>query len=87
MTLDWISPAVRLQSLPQYVFARLDELKASARSQGIDLIDLGMGNPDGDVPPPQAKFIELMVQIGFVLLVDGQLIKSFPQKNDTAIEA
>lgn len=50
MTLDWISPAERLQSLPQYVFARLDELKANARSQGIDLIDLGMGNPDGAAP-------------------------------------
>ena len=52
MTLDWISPAERLQSLPQYVFARLDELKANARSQGIDLIDLGMGNPDGPAPAP-----------------------------------
>jgi LL-diaminopimelate aminotransferase len=52
MTLDWISPAERLQSLPQYVFARLDELKASARSQGVDLIDLGMGNPDGPAPAP-----------------------------------
>jgi LL-diaminopimelate aminotransferase len=50
MTLDWISPAQRLQSLPQYVFAQLDDLKAHARSQGIDLIDLGMGNPDGAAP-------------------------------------
>jgi LL-diaminopimelate aminotransferase len=47
MTLDWISPATRVRNLPQYVFARLDELKANARQQGIDLIDLGMGNPDG----------------------------------------
>lgn len=52
MTLDWISPAERLQSLPQYVFARLDELKANARAQGVDLIDLGMGNPDGAAPAP-----------------------------------
>jgi LL-diaminopimelate aminotransferase len=52
MTLDWISPATRLQSLPQYVFARLDELKANARAQGVDLIDLGMGNPDGAAPAP-----------------------------------
>jgi LL-diaminopimelate aminotransferase len=47
MTLDWISPATRVRNLPQYVFARLDELKVNARKQGIDLIDLGMGNPDG----------------------------------------
>ena len=52
MTLDWIRPAQRLNALPPYVFARLDELKARAREQGIDLIDLGMGNPDGPAPQP-----------------------------------
>jgi LL-diaminopimelate aminotransferase len=52
MKLDWISPADRLQALPPYVFARLDELKARAREQGLDLIDLGMGNPDGPTPAP-----------------------------------
>ncbi|MGB8700878.1 MAG: aspartate aminotransferase [Thermosynechococcaceae cyanobacterium] len=52
MTLDWISTADRLSALPPYVFARLDELKARAREQGIDLIDLGMGNPDGPAPQP-----------------------------------
>jgi LL-diaminopimelate aminotransferase len=52
MSLDWIIPADRVRALPQYVFARLDELKAKAREQGIDLIDLGMGNPDGAAPQP-----------------------------------
>ncbi|MGI0484543.1 aspartate aminotransferase [Pantanalinema rosaneae CENA516] len=52
MKLDWISPADRLGSLPPYVFARLDELKLRAREQGLDLIDLGMGNPDGATPQP-----------------------------------
>ncbi|MCL1465438.1 aspartate aminotransferase [Argonema galeatum] len=52
MTLSWITPADRLQALPPYVFARLDELKARAREQGLDLIDLGMGNPDGPTPQP-----------------------------------
>lgn len=52
MTLDWITPADRLKSLPPYVFARLDELKLRAREQGLDLIDLGMGNPDGPTPQP-----------------------------------
>lgn len=52
MTLDWITPADRLRALPPYVFARLDELKARAREQGLDLIDLGMGNPDGATPQP-----------------------------------
>ncbi|WP_019504513.1 aspartate aminotransferase [Pleurocapsa sp. PCC 7319] len=52
MSLDWISRAERLSALPPYVFARLDELKARAREQGLDLIDLGMGNPDGAAPKP-----------------------------------
>ncbi|GAB4555417.1 MAG: aspartate aminotransferase [Pleurocapsa sp.] len=52
MSLNWISRAQRLNALPPYVFARLDELKARAREQGLDLIDLGMGNPDGAAPQP-----------------------------------
>ena len=52
MSLNWISQADRLSALPPYVFARLDELKAHAREQGLDLIDLGMGNPDGSAPQP-----------------------------------
>lgn len=47
-----ITPADRIKALPPYVFARLDELKARAREQGLDLIDLGMGNPDGFAPQP-----------------------------------
>lgn len=52
MGLEWIQPADRLGALPPYVFARLDELKLKARQQGLDLIDLGMGNPDGAAPRP-----------------------------------
>lgn len=52
MSLNWINRAKRLSVLPPYVFARLDELKARAREQGLDLIDLGMGNPDGAAPQP-----------------------------------
>ncbi|NEO04119.1 aspartate aminotransferase [Moorena sp. SIO3I8] len=52
MMVDLITPAQRLSALPPYVFARLDELKARAREQGLDLIDLGMGNPDGSAPQP-----------------------------------
>jgi LL-diaminopimelate aminotransferase len=52
MNLTWLRRADRLQALPEYVFARLDELKAQARQTGLDLIDLGMGNPDGAAPQP-----------------------------------
>ncbi|MEG5056709.1 aspartate aminotransferase [Microcoleus sp. A2-C5] len=62
MTLDWITPADRLQTLPPYVFARLDELKARAREQGLDLIDLGMGNPDGATPQPVVEAAVAAIQ-------------------------
>ena len=53
MTTSWTDyRADRLSALPPYVFARLDELKVKAREQGLDLIDLGMGNPDGATPQP-----------------------------------
>ncbi len=52
MSLNWITPAERIKKLPAYPFARLDELKTKAREQGLDLIDLGMGNPDGATPIP-----------------------------------
>lgn len=47
---DLFKPAQRLHKLPPYVFARLDELKTRTRERGLDLIDLGMGNPDGPTP-------------------------------------
>src|SRR5881275_524446 len=46
-----VGPTHRLTALPTYVFAWLDELKAAARARGIDLIDLGIGNPDQPTPP------------------------------------
>jgi len=41
----------RLQRLPPYVFASVDQLKMGARRDGMDIIDLGMGNPD--LPTPE----------------------------------
>ncbi len=43
--------ANRMKRLPLYLFTILDDLKAQARQRGIDVIDLGMGNPD--LPPPK----------------------------------
>jgi len=40
----------RIQKLPPYVFAVINEMRARARTAGIDVIDLGMGNPDGATP-------------------------------------
>src|SRR5579872_2374914 len=40
----------RIQKLPPYVFAVINEMKARARAAQQDVIDLGMGNPDGSTP-------------------------------------
>ncbi|MEO6912261.1 MAG: alanine transaminase [Edaphobacter sp.] len=40
----------RLKRLPAYVFNITGELKAAARKRGEDIIDFGMGNPDGATP-------------------------------------
>jgi alanine-synthesizing transaminase len=40
----------RIQKLPPYVFAVINEMKAKARAAQLDVVDLGMGNPDGAAP-------------------------------------
>ena len=45
-----MSKFARLDRLPPYVFATVNELKMEARRQGKDIIDLGMGNPDLGTP-------------------------------------
>ena len=40
----------RIQKLPPYVFAVINEMRAKARAAQIDVIDMGMGNPDGATP-------------------------------------
>lgn len=41
----------RITSLPPYVFTIIDSLKIEARRAGVDVIDLGFGNPDLASPP------------------------------------
>ena len=40
----------RVELLPKYVFAEVNELKMHERHNGHDVIDFSMGNPDGDTP-------------------------------------
>ena len=48
----------RLTRLPPYVFNITAELKMAARRRGEDIIDFGMGNPDGPTP---AHIVEKLV--------------------------
>lgn len=41
----------RIDNLPPYVFAEVNNLKTEARRSGVDVIDLGFGNPDIPSPP------------------------------------
>src|SRR5437667_4698529 len=47
-----IDVADRVKRLPPYLFGKINALKQSKRRAGVDVIDLGMGNPS-DVPDPQ----------------------------------
>ena len=46
-----IDVADRVKRLPPYLFGRINDLKYRKRRAGVDIIDLGMGNPT-DVPDP-----------------------------------
>ncbi|MFW2330832.1 MAG: aminotransferase class I/II-fold pyridoxal phosphate-dependent enzyme [Nitrospinota bacterium] len=41
----------RIDRLPPYMLAEVTKLKLTARQQGQDIIDFGMGNPDSPTPP------------------------------------
>lgn len=55
--------ANRMKRLPLYLFTIIDHLKEEARQKGIDIIDLGMGNPDQ--PTPKHIIDELCKQARF----------------------
>src|SRR5438105_5850608 len=44
-----IDVADRVKRLPPYLFGKINDLKYRKRRDGVDVIDLGMGNPS-DVP-------------------------------------
>jgi len=49
----------RISKLPPYVLAVVTEMKTRMRAAGLDVVDFGMGNPDGATPRPVVnKLIE-----------------------------
>ena len=48
--MDWIQKADRLKQLPPYLFMEIDRLKAEVQAKGVDIIDLGVGDPDLPTP-------------------------------------
>ena len=52
----------RIKRLPPYVFEQVNRIKAAARANGADIIDLGMGNPD--LAAPQHVIDKLVETVG-----------------------
>lgn len=50
-----MKPAKRIESLPPYLFARIDALIEEKKSKGIDVISLGIGDPVEPTPEPIQK--------------------------------
>jgi hypothetical protein len=53
-----IEQAKRVKQIPPYVFAEIDRKKTELREKGMDLIDLGIGDPD--IPTPKRIIDRLM---------------------------
>ncbi len=45
-----IDVSSRIARLPPYLFGRINKMKYEKRVAGIDIIDLGMGNPTDPTP-------------------------------------
>ncbi len=50
--------AERLQQLPPYLFKEIDRKKAEVMARGVDIIDLGVGDPDLPTPPNIIKALK-----------------------------
>jgi alanine-synthesizing transaminase len=49
----------RMERLPPYMFKVVDKLKIDLRREGVDIVDLGMGNPD--IPTPR-HIVEKLIE-------------------------
>ena len=64
----------RINRLPPYIFGEINSLKMKLRSEGRDIIDFGMGNPDQSTPTEivdkinpnlSCNFIDILLSLWF----------------------
>ncbi len=53
-----IEKADRIKNLPPYLFAKIDQMKGEIKKKGVDIIDLGVGDPDLPTPPHIIKALQ-----------------------------
>ncbi|MBN1574669.1 MAG: LL-diaminopimelate aminotransferase [Deltaproteobacteria bacterium] len=59
-----IDYARRIKSLPPYLFDKIDTIKNEMTTKGVDIIDLGVGDPDIPTPKPIVDVIRREVERG-----------------------
>lgn len=57
-----VERAERIKNLPPYLFASIDKMKQEAVKKGIDIINLGIGDPDIPTPPNIVKRLQEAVK-------------------------
>ncbi|MCK4720056.1 aminotransferase class I/II-fold pyridoxal phosphate-dependent enzyme, partial [bacterium] len=55
--------ADRLEKVPPYLFQVIDDMKADAKSRGIEIVSLGIGDPDQPTPPEIVEELYKQAQI------------------------
>jgi LL-diaminopimelate aminotransferase len=48
----------RLEELPPYIFSEINAIKAAAQKRGVELLSLGIGDPDKPTPQPIVKKLQ-----------------------------
>jgi LL-diaminopimelate aminotransferase len=56
--------ANRIKDLPPYLFASIDQMKQEAIRKGMDIINLGVGDPDLPTPPNIVKRLQAAAEDG-----------------------
>ena len=66
----------RVKRLPPYLFGKINKLKYEKRVAGVDVIDLGMGNP---TDPPDPLIVEKMTEaVADPRIIATQLLTALP---------
>jgi len=56
-----IKYAEAIKKLPKYIFAEIEELKQEKKKMGVDLISLGIGDPD--IPTPDLNLDKIAEEL------------------------